>query len=241
MPQTHTDLYIETLSHDVAFEMIYVEGGTFMMGGQDEEAADNEKPIHKVAVPSFYIGKYPVTQKVWVAVMGKNPSSFKGEDRPVENVSWHDVKEFISKLNIQTGKLYRLPSEADWEFAARGGIHSEGYLYAGSDKLKEVGWYKENSGSETQSVGLKMANELGIYDISGNVFEWCEDVWHKSYQGAPDDGSAWVDRGTRATNRVRRGGAWGSRSRLCRVSNRFHERPDDRIGAFGFRLVLPSV
>ncbi len=238
MPQTYPHIYTETLTPDLSFEMIFIEGGKFLMGGQDEKAFDNEKPVQEVQVPSFYIGKYPVTQQVWTAIIGENPSRFKGEDRPVESVSWHDAKEFIEKLNTQAGKTYRLPSEAEWEFAARGGIHSEGYLYAGSDKLKEVGWYRENSGRTLQPVGLKMGNELGIYDMSGNVLEWCEDDYHDSYKGVPIDGSAWIDRGSRAASRVLRGSNWDYDSQFGRVSFRLRNEPVPRFDSFGFRLVL---
>ena len=218
-------------------EMIFVEGGTFDMGGNDEEKYDDEIPVHTVNVSSFYIGKFPVTQVIWEEVMGENPSRFKGEQRPVERVSWNDIQEFIEKLNKQTGKTFRLPSEAEWEFAARGGIHSEGYLYAGSDKLKEVGWYAENAGGQTHPVGLKMANELGIHDMSGNVWEWVEDQWHDNYKGAPQDGSPWVDR-NKGANRVLRGGYWLNVARDCRVSCRNDYSPVYRNDYIGFRLAL---
>ena len=224
LPPVHT----EHLPSGLSFEMILVEDGSFEMGGSDPEARDNEKPIHKVEVPAFYIGKYLVTQKVWKEMMGNNPSRFKGDNRPVETVSWEEAQEFIQKLNQETGKSYRLPSEAEWEFAARGGIHSEGYLYSGSDKLKEVGWYRENNGRETRPVGQKMANELGIYDMSGNVFEWCEDDYHISYQRAPADGSAWIDHKERGSRRVVRGGYWLDNARNCRVSYRYYSEPDYR-------------
>ena len=133
--------------------MLLVEGGSFQMGGTDEEAMDREKPIHEVEVPTFYLGKYPVTQDLWEAIMGNNPSTYKGPQHPVDSVSWEDAHKFLQQLNKETKQFYRLPTEAEWEFAARGGIHTEEYLYAGSDKLSEVGWYRENSGNQTQPVG----------------------------------------------------------------------------------------
>ncbi|MEZ4960422.1 MAG: formylglycine-generating enzyme family protein [Saprospiraceae bacterium] len=226
--------FIETLPDDTSFKMILVEGGSYDIGNSG----------HKVTVPSFFIGEFPVTQAVWKAVMnGANPSTFKGDQRSVETVSWHDAKDFIEKLNlvIPKGNLpYRLPSEAEWEFAARGGILSEGYEYAGSNKLKEVGWYRENSYGETKPVGLKFPNELGIYDMSGNVWEWCEDDWHRDFNGAPKDGSAWIDSPERGVGRVRRGGGYFYGAGGCRSANRDFNRPDDQFDGVGFRLVVPS-
>ncbi len=172
-----------TLPSGPSFEMIYVEGGDFMMGN-DRAIYEWEKPAHPVKVSPFYMGKYQVTQALWQAVMGNNPSNFKGENRPVEQVSWLDVQDFIKKLNLvlpEGNRGFRLPTEAEWEFAARGGIYSQGYDYCGSDKLKQVGWYTENSNKETHDVGLLLANELGLYDMSGNVFEWCEDWFDEKF------------------------------------------------------------
>ncbi|MCB0840855.1 MAG: formylglycine-generating enzyme family protein, partial [Bacteroidetes bacterium] len=171
-PKSH----IEKLPSGLSFEMIFIEGGTFMMGSDREEAYDREKPVHEVSLDSFYLGKYPVTQALWEEVMGNNPSHFQGENNPVEKVSWNDTQDFIKNLNELAGKEYRLPTEAEWEFAARGGNHTEGYKYSGSDRLKEVGWYSENS-AVTHPVSEKPANELGIFDMSGNVFEWCQDKY----------------------------------------------------------------
>ena len=187
--------FIENLSEEVGFEMILIEGGRFMMGGQDVDVDADEKPVHEVVLEPFFIGKYPVTQAVWKHVLGPeaNRSEFQGDTRPVEMVSWLEVQEFLIKLRRKAGRHYRLLSEAEWEYAARGGQKSEGYLYAGSNKLKDVGWYGENSYGETKPVGLKYPNELGLYDMSGNVYEWVEDQWHKDYGDAPKDGAAWVD------------------------------------------------
>ncbi len=245
------------LSDHIAFDLIYVEGGEFMMGDKESDY-DSERPAHKVKVKDFYMGKYQVTQEQWEAVMKKNPARFKGERRPVEMVSWLDAKDFIRKLNEKTGKNFRLPSEAEWEYAARGGQFSEGYTYAGSDKLKQVGWYGENSKKQTHKVGLLRPNELGLYDMSGNVWEWCEDEWHEDYKNAPADGSAWVDglEGSenmmskmkallgfskdrkRGASRVMRGGSYWGGPVLCRSAFRDRDWPVNRDGSIGLRLVL---
>ncbi|MEZ4825771.1 MAG: formylglycine-generating enzyme family protein [Bacteroidia bacterium] len=235
---TLTD-YEKKLPHH---EMIFVEGGEFDMGGSDVEARDNEKPVHRVRVSSFYIGKYPVTQALWQVVIGNNPSRFKGGGHPVENVSWDDAQIFIQKLNEKTGKTYRLPTEAEWEFAARGGLHSEGYLYVGSDKLKEVGWYEGNSGRETQPVGQKYPNELAIYDMSGNVWEWCDDWYSGEYYQKCAERDV-VENPTGPENgslRVLRGGSWFSYPRTCRVAYRLNASPGYRGYDLGFRLALSA-
>lgn len=206
------------------------------MGGNDEQAESREKPVQQVEVPDFYLGQHPVTQALWQAVMGENPSFFPGADRPVESVSWDDCQVFIQRLNERTGQTYRLPSEVEWEYAARGGALSEGYRYAGSDLLDEVGWYGRNSGNETHPVGQKLPNELGLYDMSGNVFERCEDDWHDSYEGAPVDGSAWIDQPQRAARRVSRGGLWFFAAQYCRVAFRNPYSPGHRDDGLGLRL-----
>lgn len=216
-------------------EMVLVRGGTFQMGSND---CDDEKPIHSVTLPDFEIGKYPVTQKLWQEIMGNNPSHFKGcDDCPVEQVSWDDVQEFLKKLNQKyPGKNYRLLSEAEWEYAARGGKQSKGYTFAGSKEIDEVAWHRGNSGEKTHPVGGKKANELGIYDLSGNVREWCQDVWHDNYQGAPTDGSAWDVGSKDVTRRLLRGGSWGSKPYDCLASDRLRSCSDDRFSFYGFRL-----
>ena len=218
-------------------EMVYVEGGTFTMGATSEQgsdAYDNEKPAHSVTLGGYYIGKYEVTQKLWKAVMGSNPSDFKGDNLPVENVSWDDVQEFLRKLNAITGKNYRLPTEAEWEFAARGGNSSRDYKYSGSDSIGNVAWYYDNSGDRTHAVGTKSPNELGIYDMSGNVYEWCQDRYG-SYSGS----SQRNPKGPYSeSNRVFRGGCWGLNARYCRVSYRLSYPPDCRFNYLGFRLAL---
>ena len=229
------ETYTETLPDGTTFEMIKIDGDSFMMGN-DESRYGLEKPAHQVTVPDFYLAKYPVTQALWQSLMGKNPAHFKGANRPVEQVSWDNAQKFIEKLNKLTGKTYRLPSEAEWEYAARGGKQSKGFMYAGSNKLKEVGWYNGNSHRETKPVGLKLPNELGLYDMSGNVWEWCADVWHENYNGAPEDGSAWLSGGEQA-RRVVRGGSWDFNDYVCRVSDSSRLLTGGRLINIGFRLV----
>jgi formylglycine-generating enzyme required for sulfatase activity len=225
------------------YNMVRVRGGTFTMGCTTEQGSDcdsDEKPAHQVTVSDFYIGKYEVSRKEWREVMGGDPPEFwfKGCDAcPVGGVSWDDIQQFISKLNAKTGKTYRLPTEAEWEYAARGGLQSRGYKYAGSNSLDEVAWYDGNSGIESQPVGQKKANELGLYDMSGNVDEWCVDDWHDSYFGAPSTGRAWVD-SPRASCRVFRGGSSFLHAQFCRVSFRSYSSPSTRGGNLGFRLAL---
>ncbi len=211
-----------------------------MMGDGEKDWLGNQQTIHEVELDAFHIAQYPVTQGLWEAVMGTNPSFFKGRDRPVEQVSWEECQEFLKKLNEQTGKVYRLPTEAEWEYAARGGQKSQGFTYSGSNKLKEVGWFETNSHGETKAVGQKLPNELGLYDMSGNVWEWCEDWYGGSYYqkyadkgmvknpGGPENGST----------RVYRGGGWNNTPRDCRVPYRFNWPPGFRYGNLGFRLAM---
>lgn len=221
-------------------KMVLVEGGTFYMGSEEAEAFEREKPLHKVEVCSFCLGKYLVTQDLWVRVMKENPSRFQGANRPVEQVSWEDIQVFIKKLNKLTGQSYRLLTEAEWEYAARGGQQSQGHKYAGSNKLKDVGWYAENSYGETKPVGQKYPNEIGIHDMSGNVDEWVEDQWHETYGRAPRDGSAWLGSRQNA-NRVIRGGSWGKDASSCRVSYRGYHDQSGRHSFIGFRLGLSLI
>lgn len=221
----------------IATNMVAVEGGEFLMGAgpDDAEADTDERPQHLVKLDGFHISRYPVTQAQWVAVMGNNPSYFSGcDDCPVEQVSWNDIQDFIRKLNQQTGKNYRLPTEAEWEFAARGGNLSKGYRYAGSDDLSSVAWYLDNSGGKTRAVGQKQANELGIYDMSGNVWEWCED-WSGDYSSSAQTNPKGPLNGER---RVLRGDSFDD-AVDCRVSLRGDGGPDEDCSNVGFRLVLP--
>ena len=221
---------------EIMRNMVYVEGGTFTMGATSEQQNpdDDEKPTHRVSLSSFYIGKYEVTQALWKAVMGSNPSNWKGDNLPVENVSWNDSQTFLRKLNAMTGKNFRLPTEAEWEFAARGGNRSRGYQYSGSNVLSDVAWYDDNSGRKTHNVGTKAPNELGIYDMSGNVWEWCQD-WYGDYHGYSQTNPTGPSSGSL---RVLRGGCWIIRARFCRVADRSHLTPDGRLIFLGFRLAL---
>ena len=225
---------------DVSFNMVYVQGGTFQMGSNDSEAFSWEKPIHSVTLSDYYIGETEVTQELWEAVMGNNPSFFKGSNKPVERVSWDDCQEFIKKLNQMTGKNFRLPTEAQWEYAARGGNKSRGYKYAGSNTIGEVVWYNDNAYYVSKSspdfgthrVGTKSPNELGLYDMTGNVFEWCSD-WYGDYSSSSQTNPTGPTTGSR---RVLRGGCWHCRAQLCRVAYRSNDFPDGRGYDCGFRL-----
>ena len=230
---------IETFTvHGVAFKMVRVVGGTFQMGATSEQGSDadsDETPVHSVTLSDYYIGQTEVTQELWEAVMGSNPSYFKGDNqRPVENVSWNDCQEFIEKLNRLTGKNFRLPTEAEWEYAARGGSKSRGYKYSGSNNPDAVAWYYYNSGSKTHPVATKQSNELGLYDMSGNVYEWCQD-WYGGYKSNSQTNPTGASKGSR---RVLRGGSWGSSAGGVRVSDRDDYSPDYRDSNLGLRLAL---
>lgn len=219
----------------VQFTMVEVGGGTFTMGATSEQGSDawdEEKPAHEVTLSDYYIGQTEVTQALWEAVMGSNPSDSKGGNLPVERVSWDDCQVFIQKLNQLTGKQFRLPTEAEWEYAARGGRKSRGYKYAGGNNIDSVAWCDGNSGNETHPVATKQANELGIYDMSGNVLEWCSD-WCGDYTSSSQSDPQGSSSGS---NRVIRGGCYYNVARLCRVSIRNYNTPDYRSGDLGLRL-----
>lgn len=226
-----------------SFDMQYVEGGTFIMGAQnqnnkianyDKSSYEIESPIHNVTVDNFYISKFEVTQEQWESAMGYNPSKNIGNRLPVETVTWEEVQEFISTLNANTGLCYRLPTEAEWEYAAKGGIQSSGYRFSGTESIISCAWFYSNSNGHTHEVGLKVPNELGIYDMSGNVREWCED-WFDYY--SPND--TYNPQGpVSGSGKVNRGGSWTTPDINCRNSYRqtnytFESAPD-----LGFRLVL---
>ena len=220
--------------------MVYVPGGTFTMGATSEQGSDaepDEKPTHSVTLSSYYICKYEVTQALWRAVMGSNPSNFIGDNLPVEQVSWDDCQTFIDRLNNYTGRNFRLPTEAEWEFAARGGNYSRHYKYSGSNYIGDVAWYGDNSGKRTHPVGTKQANGLGLYDISGNVYEWCSD-WYGSYSSYSQNDPTGPNSGS---YRVIRGGSWCDYARHCRSSNRICYAPGERNYYLGLRLVLSQL
>jgi len=229
----------KTKIHDIEnhphFEMVKVEGGTFGMG-EDKSRYEDEKPAHKVQVSDFYIGKYPITQAIWEIVIGKKISRFERKNHPMTFVSWDMIiKEFIPKLNELTGKTYRLPSEAEWEYAAKGGKYQGSYQYSGSNHLKEVGWYNRNSRNSTKPVGMKMPNALWLYDMSGNVLEWCADHWHENSEDTPKNGSAWLGK-SKNYDRLLRGGSWIDGDYNCRVSNRFTLSLNFSGVSVGFRV-----
>ena len=223
-------------ANGVSFTMVQVPGGTFTMGGTSEQGSDaygEEKRTHKVTLSSYYIGQTEVTQELWQAVMGNNPSFFKGNKRPVEQVSWDDCQTFLRKLNSMTGQTFRLPTEAEWEYAARGG-KSEGTKYSGSNFIEDTAWYGDNSGNQTHDVATKRANSLGIYDMSGNVDEWCND-WLGKY----NKGSQTNPQGpSKGSSRVLRGGSWKYSAGGCRVSFRNFRSPDGSYNNLGLRLAL---
>ncbi len=253
-PVVNRDNITIPVKDGISIDMVRVEAGTFTMGATPEMVNpwDGEKPTHQVTLTNdYYIGKYEVTQALWKAVMGNNPSYFKGDDLPVEQVSWYDCQEFISKLNSITGKSFRLPTEAEWEYAARGGKENrvlrsiissvwsvarvvKGYQYSGSNNISDVAWYEDNSDSKTHAVGSKQGNELGIYDMSGNVWEWCQD-WKGTYSSSSQVNPTGANSGS---ERVFRGGCWFYAAGYCRSSYRYFFTPDIRSYTLGFRLVL---
>jgi len=234
----------------VTFTMVSVEGGTFTMGATPEQGNDayGNEPAHQVTLSSYCIGQTEVTQALWQAVMGSNPSYFNGRtygtnlQRPVEQVSWNDCQTFITKLNQMTGRSFRLPTEAEWEFAARGGNLSQGYMYAGSNTIGYVAWYWDNSGAlgtsnpdyATHAVATKAPNELGLYDMSGNAWEWCQD-WYGSYSSAAQTNPTGPGSGA---NRVSRGGSWDNFAKFSSVSFRYYFTPTNTNYSLGLRLAL---
>ena len=230
----------EGLLSKLLSDMVYVEGGTFTMGAtseQEDDAWEIEYPAHRVKLSPFYICKYEVTQDLWEMVMGENPSHCKGTNHPVDMVSWDDCQQFIEKLNDMTGIAFRLPTEAEWEYAARGGKNTHRHMYAGSNELDEVAWYSENAKETSHSVGKKMPNELGLYDMSGNVWEWCDD-WLNFYTNElqTDPIGNYSSQG-----HVQRGGCWNQGTNLCRVSFRGVCAPNLRASDTGLRLVATSL
>ncbi len=220
----------------VKFTMVLVPGGTFTMGATNEQGSDaqyEEKPTHQVTLSPYFIGQTEVTQELWQAVMGNNPSYFKGSKRPVERVSWNDCQDFIRKLNSLTGQNFRLLTEAEWEYAARGG-RSGGTKYAGSNSLGDVAWYDDNSGGQTHDVATKRANSLGIYDMSGNVYEWCQD-WYGNYRRRSQTNPQGPSSGSL---RVTRGGCWYYDATSCRCAIRGLNSPSNTSFILGFRLAL---
>lgn len=233
-PATTTSSRRAPVTNRYGIEMVWIARGSFKMGSNN--GSDDEKPVHRVTISEgFYMGKYEVTQKQWQAVMGANPSYYKGDNLPVEQVSWEDAQEFINKLNeMNDGYKYRLPTEAEWEYACRAGTTGD---YAGD--LDEMAWYNDNSGKKSHAVGTKQPNAWGLYDMHGNVLEWCWDYWHDHYNGAPSDGSRWVSGGD-SRHRVLRGGSWFNDATYCRSTYRYLSSPGIDNFDFGFRLAASA-
>lgn len=229
---------------NVSFAMISVEGGTFDLGATPEQglyAAFDEKPSIQVTVSSFYLAEVPVTQAIWTTIMGDNPSHFKGDNLPVERVSWEDCQEFIKRLNIQTGIKFRLPTEAEWEYAARGGQHSRHHKYSGADDndKSDYLWFKENSQSLSHEVKTKLPNELELYDMNGNISEWCGDWYFNSYA---NNGERVNPKGpSSGVAKVYRGGSWDDKAMNCRVSKRFSMNPIFKNKLVGLRLAATNI
>ena len=226
-------------SPSTGMEFVLVPAGEFEMGSCSEEKdrLDCEYPVHKVTIKnSFYLGKSSVTQKQWKKIMGNNPSHFKGEDRPVEMISWKEVQAFVQKLNAkESTDKYRLPSEAEWEYACRAGTQTRYFFGDDESKLNEYAWYAENSGSKTHSISQKKPNPWGLYDVHGNVWEWVQDEWHENYNGAPSNGIVWKDEDS--SDRVSRGGSWYCTTLFCRSAGRFKREAESRFSNLGFRLL----
>ena len=229
------------ISENISITMIKVYGGEFWMGATDKQAERSgwldAAPRHKVVLSDYYIGQTVVTQELWKFVMGKNPSHFRHPQKPVENISWYECEEFVEKLNQITGKHFRLPTEAEWEYAARGGRLSKNFIYAGSDKLDDVAWYKKNSKQKTHKVGNKAPNELQLYDMSGNVWEWCLD-WYSEYSNRKQINPHGPHYSYLTTDRVVRGGSAACSELGCEVFARGHSKPEETGIGLGVRLVM---
>lgn len=245
----------EDFESGISLDMVAIPGGTFTMGSPSGELERDayEGPQHQVTVPAFYLGKYPVTQAQWQVIMGSNPSNFKGDSLPVETVTWSDAVIFCQKLSKRSGRDYRLPSEAEWEYACRAGTTTPFHFgetittdlanYKGTDSILVTGNYgsgpKGKSRSQTTKVGSFLPNSFGLYDMHGNVLEWCLDNIHPDYNGAPADGSAWVN--STSKSRVQRGGSWSSGPRFCRSAYRIYQDLETYDPSIGFRVVLSAI
>jgi eukaryotic-like serine/threonine-protein kinase len=239
-----TEYFVEDLGNGVTLDLVDIPAGQFMMGSSED---DREQPVHLVNLPAFYLSKYPITQAQYQAIVGSNPSHFHGSQRPVESVSWHDAQAFCQKLGKLKNKPYSLPSEAQWEYACRGNttntpfpsrehISADDVNCNGSTDPDPYDMSKGAYRATTTTVGSYPANSFGLYDLHGNVWEWCLDTWHENYQAAPTDGSAWIDE---HHYRVLRGGSWNDRAWVCRSASRSSYAPDIRGYGIGFRVALP--
>ncbi|WP_013323743.1 formylglycine-generating enzyme family protein [Gloeothece verrucosa] len=259
-PQKQAQYFLENLSQGIALEMIVIPSGTFLMGaaeGEKSSYTDSDKPQHSVSVNSFYIGKYPITQAQWRVIaslpkierdLNPDPSHFKGDDLPVERVSWYEAQEFCARLTQYSGKKYQLPSEAQWEYACRGGTTTP--FYFGPTITGQVANYLASEGpyaveatgefrKSTTRVGSFPPNNFGLYDLHGGVYEWCADPWHKNYDGAPTDDSVWLSDNAKDNRyRILRGGGWATEARQCRSAQRTRFGPDNKYSTIGFRVVV---
>ena len=247
-PQETTDKLPEIIDigNGVSLELVHILGGKFLMGSPEGEGANNEKPQHEVTIPEFWMGKYPITQAQYEAVMGNNPSKFKGDNRPVEQVSWYKAVEFCKCLSSHTSREYRLATEAEWEYACRAGMTTP--FHFGNRLTSEVAQCSSNFGmviatlfvGQTFPVGNFPANAFGLYDMHGNVWEWCQDYWHDDYRGAPTNGSAWLTDNRKDTRRIKRGGSWENYPRHCRSAFRSSNSSGYRSYTLGFRVVCSA-
>ncbi len=221
-------------------DLVRIPPGSFIMGST--RGLPLEEPVHEVVISQvFFIGRYPVTQAQWLAVMGDNPSGFpEGGNYPVENLSWEDAVEFCRRLSGRGEGQYRLPSEAEWEYVCRAGSTTE-FHFGGEDLLDDYAWHEGNSGERTHAVGLKLPNAWGLHDMMGNVWEWCQDVWHGDYTGAPGDGSAWMEDAATQPRRCLRGGAWNYDAMRCRSAYRSFEWKEFRADHIGIRVVCEDI
>ncbi|MBE9144795.1 SUMF1/EgtB/PvdO family nonheme iron enzyme [Planktothrix mougeotii LEGE 06226] len=235
------EFFKQDLGNNISLEMVSIPGGTFMMGAAQNEAnaSSDEYPQHPVNIAAFSMAKYPITQAQWEAIMGNNPSSFKGANRPVDSVTWHEAQEFCQRLSQKTSKTYRLPSEAEWEYACR--AKTESPFHFGETITADLANYGGNCAETTDVGSFKKPNAFGLYDMHGNVWEWCADPWHENYTGAPDDGSVW-ESGGNTQYRVLRGGSCYGNPWVCRSAYRYRYVPVSRNRYFGFRVVsLPPA
>ncbi len=232
----------DDLGNGIYMEMVRIPSGRFALGSPPNEIGrrENESPISEVQVPAFYMAKFAVTQEQWVAMMGINPAMFRENlQAPVENISWLEAQDFCRKLAERSQHLYRLPSESEWEYACRAGTNMAYHFGDSPAQLADYAWFADNANKRSHPVGQKVPNSWGLYEMHGGVWEWCEDVWHDNFNGAPADGSAWVSDGY-SSRRVRKGGSWSNEARLCRAASREWHWQSDRYNDIGFRVVVSA-
>lgn len=232
----------DNLGNNIYMEMVRIPSGKFAIGSPSNEAGrrENESPISEISVPAFYMAKFAVTQEQWVAIMGSNPSMFRENlQAPVENVSWNEAQDFCRKLAARSQHLYRLPSESEWEYTCRAGTNTAYHFGDSPALLADYAWFADNANKRSHPIGQKVPNPWGLYEMHGGVWEWCEDVWHDNFNGAPADGSAWVSDGY-TSRRVRKGGSWSNEARLCRAASREWHWQSDRYNDIGFRVAISA-